>query len=112
MAQIIYNHETSNLPTFTFELLSRRTGSAVDISGKTVTFEMYGRNAITACREHVASIACTITDGLSGKGEFTFTTASVATPGDYDGYVKVNGGAGQIQIFPSRNSIETKISEL
>lgn len=112
MAQIIYNHETSNLPTFTFELLSRRTSSAVDILGKTVTFEMYGRNATTGCREHIASIPCTVTDGAAGKGEFTFTNASVATPGNYDGYVKVNGGVGQVQIFPSRKSIETKISEL
>lgn len=112
--KIVYNHETSNKPTYSFELLRRdgRTTTTVQLSGKTVTFEMYGTDICTGASNLIASVDCTVTDATAGTGEFTLTDVFVATPGTYRGYIRVYGGPGDNLIMPTRGSIQMEIQEL
>ena len=109
--RIICDH-TSNNSTYTFALKNKSDGSAIDLTGKTVTFIVFGRNSTTGERYEVAEFACTVTSPTTGTGSFTLSGNGIEKIGEHDGYIRVDGGAGDKIDYPKCGSITVKITGL
>ena len=73
--------------------INDKDGTAIDISGLTITFKMSKERATT----NKVSSSCTITDGASGECTYTFSSGDLDTYGDYIAELEVNFGGGVIK---------------
>jgi hypothetical protein len=89
------------------EQLFDGTGTAVNLSGATVKFQMAGPGQATAEVDATA----TITDAALGKVSYTPITADTDTIGVYMVQWKVTFGGGAIERFPNSDYQKIKIQK-
>ena len=89
------------------DTLTYSNGSAVNLTGASVTFIM---RSITAMSPSVQA-AATIVSPTAGTVSYTFTTTDSATTGRYQGTWKVTFAGGQVQQFPTAGYLDIAVSE-
>ena len=75
----------------------RRDGSPIDLTGKTVNFEMYDALGTAI----VAPTPASISRPTLGYAEYTFQAADVANPGLFYAYFREVGSGGAEDTFPN-----------
>lgn len=72
----------------------------VDLTGKTVKFKMYDSAGTVVVSETTTGV--TVSEAATGKVDYDFQSANVATPGAYYGYFVVYDGS-ETDHFPVKS---------
>lgn len=89
-------------------ILKDADGTAVDITGSSVVFNMRLEGSDTA---KVSRGAATIVSAAAGSVKYTFSGTDTDTIGSYDAEFEVTYGDGTVETFPSRGYFKVKIED-
>lgn len=85
----------------------QRDGSAIDLSGATVQFQMalQGESALTV------DAAATVTDAENGEVEYSWDAADTDVVGIYEAEFVITYASGRIETFPNDHFLYIEIVE-